>query len=74
MPKITGRENTTTQLHALIYSKYQKGMSPSAIATFVGYTTRTVQRLIKKYEERGHHNDGALCPSIHILTGLPWIP
>ena len=67
MPKITGRENTTTQLRALIYSKYQEGMSPSAIATFVGYTTRTVQRLIKKYEERGHHNDAARTGRPHKL-------
>ena len=67
MPKIIGKENTTTQLRALIYSKYQEGMSPSEIATFVGYTTRTIQRLIKKYEERGHHNDAARTGRPHKL-------
>jgi transposase len=57
MPKITGKENTTPQLCALIYSKHQEGMTTGDIATFVNAHPQTIQRIIKNYNERGHHDD-----------------
>ena len=57
MPKVTGKENTSPQLRALIYSRYEEGMSSSTIATLSNTTPCTVQRIIKNYKERGHHND-----------------
>ena len=59
MPKTPGKENTTPQLCALICSKYDEGISSSDIAAFLNTTTCTVQRVIKNYQERGHHNDAA---------------
>ena len=59
MPETLGKGNTTPELHALICSKYQDGISSSDIAAFSNTTTRTVQRIIKNYQERGHHDDAA---------------
>ena len=57
MPKTTGKENTSPQLRAFILRRHEEGMSNSDIASFVGTTTRTIQRILKNYQERGHHDD-----------------
>jgi transposase len=59
MPKTSGKGNTTPELRALICRKYEEGISSSDIAAFFDTTICTVQRVIKNYQERGHHNDAA---------------
>ena len=50
-------KDTPPQPHALIVSRHEEGMSTSDIASFVGITTRTSERILKNYQERGHHDD-----------------
>ena len=57
MPKTKGKENTSPELRALIYTNYNEGMSSSDLAAIFHTTPRTIQRIIKNYQERGHHED-----------------
>ena len=69
MPKTIGKENTSPQLRALIVSRHEEGMSNSDIASFVGITTHTIQRILKNYQERGHHDDAPRSGRPSKLTG-----
>jgi transposase len=57
MPKAPGIKYTTPELRALIYQKAQEGIKTSEIASFTNLTQRTIQKIIKRYEERGDHEN-----------------
>jgi transposase len=57
MPKSSGSHNTTPELRSVIFGMAEAGIPPSEIANFGNITIRTVQRILKNYKDRGHHDD-----------------
>jgi transposase len=57
MPKLVGTKNTHPDLRSLIYNHAQSGTSLPEIANLYGVHLRTVQRILKNYQERGYHID-----------------
>jgi transposase len=57
MPKASGSQNTTPDLRAVIYDQAQAGVKLPEIAKYANVSLRTIQRIIKNREERGHNDD-----------------
>jgi transposase len=57
MPKASGSHNTASDVRALILQWAERGRKTSEMADLVGCSQRTVQRILKNYQERGHLRD-----------------
>lgn len=57
MPKAPGAHNTGPELRSLITQKANEGLSIPEIAEFTNVSYWTIARILKRYNERGHHND-----------------
>ena len=57
MPKENGSHNLTPDIRAHIFTQLQRGIPQSQLASQFNCSIRTIQRVLKHGNDRGHHKD-----------------
>jgi transposase len=57
MPKAPGVKYITPELRAIIWQNAQDGLQTEEIARFTNISKRAIQKIVKRYKERGHHEN-----------------